>query len=153
MICTTEDEFIRELQEDRGQALWKAKLSDGSVVIMDDHRPGVQPHSAWTRLYQHCEANDVHITKFWIQFRDNVFADILPENADGYFFSKSCLAVMSEIDTINLFVMGALHEGRLVVQKWHVPDLTKIDEEERDPNYSGPCLIKKKNEVSGPAQA
>jgi hypothetical protein len=45
-----EDEYVTELQHDRATAIWLVKLDDGSVIAMDDGRPGENPSSAWIRL-------------------------------------------------------------------------------------------------------
>lgn len=151
------DGYVEELQVDRGEAVWRAELSDGTVATMDDGRPGCEPRSAWLRLAAHCEDRGLSVVKLWLEFRSNAARDILPERADGYFFSKCVLGMFNAADTLSFYLVGSLHQGKLVVQRWKVPELLLLDVEERDAGYSGPCLIRSRhadrgatNPVGGP---
>ena len=42
--------------------IWIVKLSNGETVYQDDGRPDVEPESAWLRLKQYCEDNNLHKT-------------------------------------------------------------------------------------------
>lgn len=143
MVCLAEDDFTAELQSDRRQALWQARLSDGTVATMDDGRPGASPHSAWVRLGEHCRASGLAVESLWLKFRSNAARRIVPDGADGYFFCKSALGMLNSKDTFSFFLVGYLRDSKLVVQRWQVPELILVDVEERDPDYSGHCLIRR----------
>lgn len=145
-----EDDYTMELETDRKTALWRAELSDGSVVCMDDHRPGVQPHSAWVRLAEHVGRTGLRIRRLWLQFRSNHKRDILPADADGYFFCKSALGSWGNPETFSFYLVGYLQSEKLVVQRWSVPDLNLVDAEERDPARAGDCLIRNPRNDSDP---
>jgi hypothetical protein len=70
-MVSGEDDYTRSLETDRRQALWRAELSDGRVVVMDDGRPGVSPDSAWLRLAEEVRRTGVRIRRLWPQFRSN----------------------------------------------------------------------------------
>ncbi len=142
-LSFADDDYIRELQDDRGMAVWRARLSNGQGVVMDDGRPGVEPVSAWLRLADHCCQTGAHLTKLWLSFRTNVHQDILPENADGYFFCKSALGQRGSRQTHMFYLVGALTNGVLTVQKWRVPSLTHVANDVRDPHAAPECLIRR----------
>jgi len=139
MICTTKDQYIVNYQET--YPCWVVTLSSGLVVFQDDFRPGIEPHSAWERLYHYCHANDDYISKMIVRFRSNVQS--LPENADGYYFSKGVRAGIYAVRTLHLFFTGTLNNGLLEVQCWKVPEMIPELIEERDPHKAGLCLISK----------
>lgn len=140
-VCRGEDDYTAELQTDRGQALWQAELSSGEVVTMDDQRPGVDEPSAWVRLGHYCRRNGLHVRRLWLKFRSNVARDILPADADGYFFCKSVVGMMNSTETYHFYLVGCLRDGELVVQRWQVPELVRIEQERRAVDYDSPCLI------------
>lgn len=141
-VCTTPDEFIHELEFDRGMALWRARLSNGEIVIQDDYRPGLAENSAWIRLAAYCEENRLKIEQFWLEFRGNKVCP-LKENAEGYFFRKGILAEWSEPENaIGVYLMGDLTGEEVRVEKWWVPPLEYICEEVRPASDSGPSLIR-----------
>jgi hypothetical protein len=141
-MVTGEDDYTRELETDRGQALWRAELSDGRVVVMDDGRPGCDPPSAWLRLADEVRRTGVRVVRLWPQFRDNAQRDCLPANADGYFFAKAVLGMWGLSDTLQFMLLGHLTENAIVVQRWSVPELILVDVERRDPEAAGDCLIR-----------
>jgi hypothetical protein len=141
-VCFDTDDFVRECELDKGMALWRAELSDGSVVIQDDGRPGVAPQSAWLRLADYLFATKLRITKLWLGFRDNQQRDILTANAEGYFFCKSAIGMWGSEETLHFAMLGVLHSGKLRVQRWAVPELTLLEVLERDPISAGRCLIR-----------
>lgn len=149
-MVSGEDDYTRELETDRRQALWRAELSDGRVVCMDDDRPGTHPASAWVRLAAEVEATGARIVRLWPQFRSNAQRDALPANADGYFFCKSAMGVWGMPDTLHFMLLGHLTGGTLVVQKWSVPELILVEVEPRDPAAAGPCLIRNPNGPPAP---
>ena len=135
------DDYVRELQDDRKTAVWKAKLSDGRVVYMDDGRPGMEPSSAWLRLRRLVEETGVRVVGLSLQFRSHQQENILPADAEGYFFRKSALGFPTGTDTIESYLVGHLTEGRLFVQRWRVPELVMVEEQERDPAEARESLI------------
>jgi hypothetical protein len=144
-VCLAEDDFTQEQSLRHRQAEWRAQLSDGTVVIMDDNRPGVQPASAWLRLARHVQEHNLAICRLWLQFRTHVEQDILPANAEGYYFCKSALGFLTLKDTLHFFLVGYLTNGKIMVQKWCVPELLLLSVETRDPELAGPCLIRNPN--------
>jgi hypothetical protein len=140
-LCWGGDAYTRDLEIDHATALWRVELSDGRVVVQDDHRPGAEPASAWQRLGLYLLAHpDLAIRRFWLQFRSNVHADILPRDAEGYYFCKSALANIASNRTTHFYLIGALTGCTIMVQRWSVPDLTLVDTEAREPK-PGPCLL------------
>jgi len=141
MLCRGEDDYTDELQTDRGQAVWQAELSSGEVVTMDDGRPGVDEPSAWVRLGHYCRRNGLRIRRLWLKFRSNVARDILPADADGYFFCKSALGMLNSADTYHFYLVGFIRDGSLTVQRWQVPELVLIESESRPIDPASPCLV------------
>ena len=135
------DEYTASLEDERGQALWRAELADGSVVVMDDGRPGLEPRSAWLRLRARVLAGGPRVRRLWAGFRSNQHRGILPADADGYFFAKAVLGSPDEPETLSFFLLGALAGGVLTVQKWQVPEMVLVSVEERDPATAGECLL------------
>lgn len=130
MICTAYDEFCRELEDDRGQALWVARLSDGLTVYQDDGRPGTEG-PAWHRLRRYCQLEYVGVVELWLKFRDHVEKDFLPTNAPSYYFSRAIMADMAG-RTSHFYNLGAGKEGGVVVTRWHVPELIHVGTEVRE---------------------
>lgn len=142
-ICFQEDDFTRELQDDRATALWKVKLSDGSIATMDDGRPGEAQPSAWIRLGEYIRERKLRIVKLWLKFRDNVDENMLPENAEGYFFSKNAIGdVMGGSNTLMFYIVGAVVGGKLTVMRYSSPSLILVDVEEREMEKLGETLIR-----------
>jgi hypothetical protein len=139
MICTELDKFVRELHE--GTPSWIAGLNTGQTVFMDDGRPGLT-HSAWVRLGEHCQNTGDYIVNFAVQFRSNR-QHILPNDADGYYFSKGARGGFALPKTHQLFFVGTLVNQKLLVTCWKVPEMLQEYTEERDPSQAGICLIKR----------
>lgn len=137
MICTQRDNYVVNYQESNPS--WIVELESGLVVFQDDFRPGVEPFSAWERLYNHCHTEKDYIRGMTIKFRSN--AQRIPDNADGYYFSKGVRGALFLTRTINLFFVGTLNEGVLRVQCWKVPEMLPEAIEERDIKKAGLCLI------------
>ncbi len=140
-VCKQPDDFTKELEVDCQQALWRAELSNGEIIIQDDSRPGCDPPQAWLRLATYLQQTTLRIVNLWIQFRSNSAKDILPKNADGYFFCKRALGNSAGGATYHSYLLGALVDGKLTVQTWHVPELVLDNIEEREPEKAGVCLI------------
>lgn len=138
MICTKRDDFIIDYQEQLPS--WIVTLNSGVTVYQDDGRPGIEPHSAWERLYNHCQETNDYIVSMTIKFRSNMHQ--LSSNADGYYFSKGARAGFA-FPTMQLFFVGTLQNNRLIVTCWKTPEMLKEESEERNPNEAGICLIKR----------
>lgn len=137
MICTQHDNYIVEYQENNPS--WTVTLESGLTVFQDDLRPGVEPHSAWERLYNYCHLNNDYVKSMTIRFRSNVHH--ISDNADGYYFSKGARGLLCSTRTINLFFVGTLNQGILRVQCWKVPEMLPEAIEERNIEKAGLCLI------------
>jgi hypothetical protein len=133
LVCTAEDDYT--LEQKLHCARWYARLSDGTVVISDDDRPGAEPASAWLRLGKYLTGNPgLSIREFWVGFRDsNVHTGIVPENAEGYFFRKSVLGFLNDNVTLGFFLLGHLENGTVHVQRWKVPEMILVEKETRNP--------------------
>lgn len=139
-----EDDYTRELQMGGGMALWYAELTDGRVAVQDDGRPGLWPPQAWPRLAAHVGRAGLGVRRLWLQFRGHAERP-LPESAEGYFFRKSALAVFRTEGTRHSYLLGHLHDGEVVVQRWSTPDLRYVETFVRDPADPlgvGDCLIR-----------
>lgn len=142
LISTKVDSFIEEIQTDKRQAIWCARLSDGTTAYMDDGRPGLEEYSAWVRLGQHCREKSLRVTDLWLKFRTNVITNIVPSNADGYCFVKKAVGTLGSSVTSHLYVLGSLQYGRLVCSEYKIPELVcVISEESREPDYSSSMVI------------
>lgn len=87
MLTTRIDEFIKASIKNL-ELLWKATLSDGTIVYSDYERPEV-PH-VWERLRSHCQNNDLCVVKIEIiMFGTNVQTVFENENGlDGFFIVR-----------------------------------------------------------------
>jgi hypothetical protein len=141
-VCTREDDFTRGrfLSEPR----WVATLTDGTDVISDDGRPGTT-ESAWQRLRRHCLDRGVGVAALRLQFRSHVERPV-PPGAAAYFFKSSVMAFLNR-PSYGCFLVGHAEAGadRVLVQRWVVPALVKIEEEWRplaDEELVGKALIR-----------
>ena len=122
--------------------LWIATLSNGEEIYQDDGREGAKPSSAWTRLKQYCDINDLHIES--IKLRNKSHIEELGSGHDGYFFCKSAGALLFGDMTQHSFIFGALSGEKLSVRKWRLPELIPESVEERDPYANPEFIIAKK---------
>lgn len=137
-ICTTDDDYTREHMR------WVVELSNGLTVYQDDGRPGCYPESAWIRLKKYLSETEESIENMYLQFRSHIESP-LPKHADGYFFSHCVAGVSFSHETIRFYLVGALQNNKLIVQKWVVPEILLCETEERDIDKAGDCLIIRKN--------
>lgn len=133
------DEYVTELQEDRQTPVWVATLENGATVWMDDHRPGVEPHSAWMRLGEYVRVTRIRITGLQLRFRSNTVT--FPAECDGYFFSKSVVGILNQETTLSFYLVGHCKYGKLMVQRYKIPELILVDESERPILLNDPSLI------------
>ncbi len=140
-VCTTWDTYMEMYAESNPH--WRLVLNNGQHVYQDDHRPGETPTSAWLRLREYCETNNLYIVDMNIRFRDNAYA--LPSNMDGYYFSLGVRAGLSCPVAMPLFFVGTLQNEVLMVQCWKVPEMLYEWTEERGLGEAVECLIRKNN--------
>ena len=138
-VCKKMDNFLESYIEAKPR--WEVVLNNGEKIYQDDDRPGVQPSSAWRRLYKYCAENELHIVEMMIGFRNNIH--ILPRNMDGYFFSKGSLGCFGSTKTLSLFIVGTLQNNILKVTHWKVPEMLEQETEIRNIESAGECLIKR----------
>lgn len=118
MISTSIDDYI--YSKLMGEAIWIAKLSSGIEVYQDDDRPGLEP-SAWLRLKEYCQKNNENITNIVLRFRSH-YENIEP-NKKGYVFCKSCIAILGNDSSYNIYKIGFIENNHIIMQKWKVPEL------------------------------
>jgi hypothetical protein len=128
-ICTNEDPFVYALQDEKRTAVWVADLSDGTIVYMDDGRPGLE-RSAWLRLCKHCRQKGLWVKRLHVKFRSNR-ADPLPLDAQGYYFSHMALGGFGFTDTLQFYLIGALTNQKVRLYKIQVPELIIAECEDR----------------------
>lgn len=141
-LCVEPDEFVQN------KSIWVVQLSDKTTVYQDDDRPGVEEPSAWTRLKRYCAANNVYVERFWLQFRSNVI-EILPQFADGYYFSKTAMKVWGEEETRHGYIVAVIWNERLVGYNVSVPDFTIQELINRSVDWDSDFLIPK--QLTGPS--
>ncbi len=155
-VCFFEDDYVRELQEDRRTPVWMARLSGGRTAWMDDYRPGVHPHSAWLRLAAWLAKSGESILSLSVKFRSNEFSVIphsefpIPHSEEfpiphlkGFFFSKGAARTDAMDTCLSFYLLGWLTTGGILyVRKVLVPELLLLDEGVRDPLLAGDCLIR-----------
>jgi hypothetical protein len=133
------DDWAREHR--LAEAVWAARLSDGTEVVSDDGRPG-ETASAWLRLGEHVRANSLRVVGLALRFRGEPPVR-LPDDAAGYFFRRSAGAFL-DCPSQSFFLAGWLDGPVVRVRAYSVPDLTFLGEEERDPadpERVGPSLL------------
>lgn len=135
------DAYVECLEDEKVMAVWFATLSNGQVVYQDDFRPGQTPPKAWDRLATYVAGSGLSITNLGMQFRTHVIHNIVPPNAQGYYYRGAALRSIDTPNTINLVLVGALVDGVLDVETWHTPELILFDQETRDPSESEGSLI------------
>lgn len=143
MVCTQEDDFIRD------SLRWVVLLSNGETVFEDDNRPGASPPSAWKRLRLYCQKNHLNICRMFFQFRSNI-VDVGTEGAHGYFFAKSAMAVWGEEETYHGYVGGTLREdGKIEYTHWLTPALIPLETGVREltPEQSDCLIINEHNKI------
>jgi hypothetical protein len=135
-VCKNEDDFLED------KSVWFVDLSNGERIWMDDGRPGVEPSSAWRRLGIYIKENKLKIVSLYLKFRSHIEKP-LPDNALGYFFCNKALAFWGEDDTMLSFLIGVYDGQGIIIQEWHIPDLTQQREEYRtiDQIIDPACLI------------
>lgn len=143
VICTIQDDFVKE------KVHWIANLNSGLTVYQDDHRPGIQPYSAWVRLKEYLTETGDYITNMYLQFRSHIEKP-LPENCDGYFFAYNDIAISISKITLSFYKIGFLKGKVIVIQRWKIPELLPAGVEFRnDDAASLACLIRRNYDLDG----
>jgi hypothetical protein len=124
MICTKIDDYINS--KILGETIWIVKLTNNLEVYQDDNRPGLEP-SAWLRLKEYCETNNVKIANFTLRFRSH-YENIVP-NKTGYIFCKGCIALLGNESSYNLYKVGYIENNSIIMEKWRVPELVLYNTE------------------------
>lgn len=133
------DEWIQDRWE--SETLWIAYLSDGTSVWMDDERPEMPHHSAWVRLKNYCETNNLYVVKIQLKFRSHS-EFVYDENSEGYCFRHGVLGSMGN-PTRNFFLVGILKNDVVHMYKYSTPELVLEEEEDRDISTLEDCIIRK----------
>ena len=137
ILSTKIDDFL--LEEYDAKPCFEVDLSDGTTIYSDDCRPGLEESSTWLRLRKYIKETNLDIVGYRIRFRSNV--QHIAYNADGYFFSYAALFSFGSESAVNYYCGGYLKDGRLIVKRFQLPDLSKVLEEERDWKEAKECLI------------
>jgi hypothetical protein len=118
------DDFLLERQLNLPR--WQARLSDGSVVIMDDGRPGTN-ETGWARLKKRLEQSNIKIVGVDIAFRAN-YINPVPDNARGYFFGQAIFVDFGGGSPTNYFLVGYVPDDSDVVcvGTWLVPIMIQV---------------------------
>ena len=124
IICNYEDDFIFE------KPMWIALLSNGEKVYQYDGRPNLEDYSAWIRLRSYLKETKLKITSLYFRFRSNIVY-LLPENAEGYYFSNGVIGQLSSDFSINLFVCGEINGNIARIRNIKIPELLVMSEEDR----------------------
>lgn len=124
IVCNYEDDFIFE------KPMWIALLSNGEKVYQDDGRPNLEDYSAWIRLRSYLKETKLKITSLYFRFRSNIVY-LLPENAEGYYFSNGVIGQLSSDFSINLFVCGEINGNIARIRNIKIPELLVMSEEDR----------------------
>lgn len=138
MLSKEKDHWLEEKYE--FEAYWVAELSNGETIYQDDYRDGVNPPSAWERLGIYCSEKNLDILKLSVKWRSQNFT--IGQTTDGFFFCRSILGNINSKDSIHYYILGTLQNGVLRTVKYRVPDMAKCEEEVRDENTAGICLIR-----------
>jgi len=153
-LSLVEDDYIKELQ-DKGIAIWVAKLSNGFTIFMDDGRPG-SSISSWLQLkkslsewFQLPDLNNVFISKLYLKFRDNIY-DPFKEisNIKAFYFSKGISANLGDSGQSQTYNIGVLVDNKIILHKVYVPELILFTQEER-PTKDSDFIIWNNHEKCG----
>jgi|15BtaG_2_1085339.scaffolds.fasta_scaffold00003_134 hypothetical protein len=126
-ICTEPDQYVNDRFE--GHTHWIIELSNGQTVYQDEDRPDHDP-SAWVRLKNHCQENNIHIVKMYLRFRSH--KEFLPDNAQGYFFVKVARGNWGSTKTLHKYIVGHIDDdGILHTTKYRIPELLPENHERR----------------------
>lgn len=138
MVCFQEDDFTYE------KPRWVAVLTDGTEVLQDDDRPGLEP-SSWKRLNNYladinsvCWDNhlggppELRISHIYLKFRSNIVQvphQIYPDTDTwGYVIYRGIVSHFNEDFSFNTIVIGRMYwaNGKCWLHKttYKTPDLT-----------------------------
>lgn len=130
-VCTALDKWMEDTWVHSTR--WIVELSNGETVWQDDGRPGME-ESAWVRLKNYCEANDLKIKNLKLKFRNNM-PDVVYEGGD-FFFSKllraSFISSKGTAKNDHFYLIGVTEGDKVHIDKWLVPALVVEESFERD---------------------
>ena len=139
MILTTHNHLVTP-------TYWQATLSNGLVVFQDDYNPAyVQEHSAWIRLKKYCQQNKLYITNLILVFRTHIID--IPQNKDGYYFSKGVTAWCSDDKTYHQYIVGYVEDDKVYTTSYIIPELEPMFYDVRECNACLDNLIMKNYNV------
>jgi hypothetical protein len=134
MLATNRnDEYIRELQDDKGEAILEVELIGGISLYGDDNRPNLEEPSFWKRLISKRSLPTMPaIERIFIKFRtERVEPFSAYEKPKGFFFIKSMVKHCGGGSAAHFFNLGRVVDDKIVVRTYRVPDLTFMSESER----------------------
>ena len=132
-LCQERDQFIME------KVIWVVDLSDGRTIFQDDEREGEIVSSAWIRLKEDLKETENIISRMRLRYWDNIV--FLPDNADGYYFSKAATFDNVTGSQGEFYMAGILVDDDLTVHKYSLPDLIRVETKVVDPEKSEMFLI------------
>ena len=113
-LCTKEtDKFLKE------KTIWVAELSDGAIVYQDDGRPGLDQPSAWLRMKDYVDENNLYIENLSIKFRSHVEKI---RSGEFYHFSKAIACMVGE-SYEDYFIFSSLNSGKLTRVWYMIPHI------------------------------
>jgi len=108
--------------------IWWVELDNGEKVYQDDDRPSMDPSSAWLRLKQYCEEENVSIKTIYVKNRS--VQKCVCSDGEGYTFCKAAGALMFGGETSHSFLFGEIKDGVYRVTKVNLPEMI-IDRPEK----------------------
>ena len=108
--------------------IWIAELNNGEMIYQDDGKPDCHPESAWLRLKEYCEQNDLSIKS--ISVKNRSIQKQIVSDADSFTFCKSAGALMFGGQTSHSFVFGYVNDGVYRAKKVNLPEMI-IDRPEK----------------------
>ena len=128
-VCTEWDTYINDFR--LTNTMWFAELSNGEKVLQDDGRPGVKPSSAWIRLVDYCNENDLYVTKLYFSNGDGLTYPFDDEDGlEGAYFMKGASGDLFTSDTTYTYVFGNVDGNEIRIKKYSVPDCQFITDSE-----------------------
>ena len=120
-LCRSRDSFVEE------KVIWVVDLSSGETIFQDDARDGCDPSSAWLRLSSYVEENNLQINRMRLRYWDHLV--FLPDNADGYYFSKG--ASYDSVSGVagDFYNAGILDDEKILINKYTIPELLRVGQE------------------------
>ena len=125
-ICTQIDDWMVDYIENHPR--WEVMFNNNLKVYQDDLRP--TPSNSWLKLKDYCEQNSLYIVTMRIGFRDNVHT--IESNMDGYYFINAARSYYGSIKSLKIFVVGFVYGNIVYTSSWQVPEMIKLDSDQRN---------------------